>query len=252
MRLKLFGKDIFEFHKNKTDAIFSQASLNMSGPNKSKYLPDFHSMTEYNPYTYISIAELTPTPTAPVKKGKEPRVKLTPKGVYELKLLNASFTLNTDPKYIDEQIQEFKDKLDLIKMADYDMSRGQKEIESVITRMENRKKYAEFQEFFDEYVYTTPGKVGELLAAQDYLQLGKVEQFLADMPKEATQAMKNYTAQTEKLCEKKAVFYIIADKADFKKSEKRRDPILLAQSPFGHVWQILGAWDKEMLLLEDL
>ncbi len=44
----------------------------------------------------------------------------------------------------------------------------------------------------------------------------------------------------------------IADKKDFEKKDKRRDPILLAQSPFGHFWQILGAWDKEMLFLEEL
>ena len=33
---------------------------------------------------------------------------------------------------------------------------------------------------------------------------------------------------------------------------KQRDPILLVQSPFGFYWQILGAWDKEMLILSEL
>ena len=30
------------------------------------------------------------------------------------------------------------------------------------------------------------------------------------------------------------------------------NPILLVQSPFGIYWQILGAWDKELVLLEEL
>jgi uncharacterized lipoprotein len=72
------------------------------------------------------------------------------------------------------------------------------------------------------------------------------------MPKEAVEVMKAYNAATGELCGKQAVFYIIADKKDFKKSDQRRDPILLAQSPFGHVWQILGAWDKEMIFVEEL
>ena len=38
----------------------------------------------------------------------------------------------------------------------------------------------------------------------------------------------------------------------FRKAYEKRDPILLAQSPFGFYWQILGAWDKEMLLLGEL
>ena len=72
------------------------------------------------------------------------------------------------------------------------------------------------------------------------------------MPKEAVAAMKEYNKGCDKLCGKQAVFYIIADKKDFEKTNKRRDPILLAQSPFVNRWQILGAWDKEMLFLEEL
>jgi len=64
--------------------------------------------------------------------------------------------------------------------------------------------------------------------------------------------MKNYNKATDKLCGKQAVFYIIANKKDFEKTDKRRDPILLAQSPFGHFWQILGAWDEECLIIEEL
>ena len=95
-------------------------------------------------------------------------------------------------------------------------------------------------------------KINEILKAHDYLKLGQVAQFVADMPNEAIKAMKSYDEGVDKLCGKKAVFYIIADKKDFEKTQTRRDPILLAQSPFGHFWQIIGAWDREMLFLEEL
>ena len=123
---------------------------------------------------------------------------------------------------------------------------------SILLRLENRLKYNKFKKFFDNYAYTTTKKVNSLIKKHNYLKFGTVDSFLADMPQEAVNEMKKYTTNTKKLCGKQPIFYIIANKKDFEKTEKRRDPILLAQSPFGHVWQILGAWDEEMLLLDNL
>lgn len=64
--------------------------------------------------------------------------------------------------------------------------------------------------------------------------------------------MEDYNEYVEKITGKKAVFYIIAREEDFEKSYEKRDPILLAQSPFSFVWHILGAWDEEMMLLSEL
>lgn len=260
MELKLFGKKVFEFNKqsvlyNSTEAL-----------EKSEYLPDFTTLraqsNEFNPTSFITLSSVSTSSTnfsstdtnkvVPVEKAKQ-SIKMTPKGVYQLKMLDdKSFKLKADKEYVQSQIQQFKDKLGLIKASEYDMSRGTNEIVSVLVRLQNRLKYPEFKNFFDNYAYTTTAKIEKLLKDHSYLQLGKVEQFLADMPKEAIAEMKQYTANTKKLCGKKPIFYIIADQEDFKKKDKRRDPILLAQSPFGHVWQIIGAWDEEMLFLEDL
>lgn len=193
----------------------------------------------------------TKAKTAPVVPVEEK--KITPKGVYELKTLHdLTFKVNTDPAYIDEQLETFKDKLGMIKTSEYDMNYGTTEIASIISRFENRKKYSAHKEFYEEFPYTTTAKIDELTKAHNHLKLGQVEQFIADMPKEAVDVMKRYTNTTKDLCGKKPVFYIIADKKDFEKSQTRRDPILLAQSPFGHFWQILSAWDKEMILVEEL
>ena len=34
--------------------------------------------------------------------------------------------------------------------------------------------------------------------------------------------------------------------------ETRKDPILLAKSPFGNWFYVLGAWDKEVQYIDDL
>ena len=242
----------------------------------SKYLPDFHALfnrggngiaylDSLSPFVQVTESSLTTSTATNSTNGTWAQVKkvapvlkkgekhFTPKEVYELKWLhNKGFKLNVDPAYLESQLSDFKTKLGLIKSEEYDMRNGVSEIASMVIRLENRKQYAKFREFYEQYPYTMGSRIDSILKSKSYLQLGKIAEFLADMPKEATEAMKEYTKNTDKLCGKQAIFYIIADKKDFQKTEKRRDPILLAQSPFGHFWQILGAWDSEMLLLENL
>lgn len=256
MEVKLFGKSLFEFKKGSSNAIFQNSTAQIE---KSKFLPDFHTNqgNDWSLSEYLVVEELPNPNKKKVSKKKSGRpakvITLTPKGVYEMKTLNSKgFVVNTDKKYVDEQVQQFKDKLSLIKASEYDMDRGVIEIASILFRFENRKKYAKHRKFYDEFPYTTTSKINKVLEVHKNLQLGKVAQFLADMPKDAVKVMKDYEKETKTLCDKKPIYYIIADKKDFQKSDKRRDPILLAQSPFGHFWQILGAWDKEMLFLEEL
>jgi len=78
-----------------------------------------------------------------------------------------------------------------------------------------------------------------------------VEIFIPDFPVEAIKTMQTYTDKVMEVCGKKPIFYVIAEDDNFKKAYGKRDPILLAQSPFGFYWYILGAWDKEMLLLSE-
>ena len=263
MEIKLFGKSLFKF--SKAEAYFQNVNETIK---ETKFLPDFFKrgfggelpttmenwvVTE----TSTGMIAASPSTKTPEKKEEKKEVakadRLTPKGVYTLQMLNdKEFKLKTDPKYVDEMIQTFKDKLALIKSEEYDMRNGVQEVASVLMRLENRKKYSDHKTFFEEFPYTTTTKINELVKAHDYLKIGQVAEFMADMPKEATDVMKNYNKRVDSICDKQAVFYIIADKDDFKKTEKRRDPILLAQSPFGHFWQILGAWDREMMLIEEL
>ncbi len=266
MEFKLFGKSLFSF-KGKGSYLLPPAYNEIK---ESKFLIDFYKDTggelssgSISDWVTIQSAVSGATIVGPSNEKKISKKKVevkapekkifTPKEVHQLGMLHdKTFTLNTDAAYIDQQLAGFKDKLALIKSEEYDMRRGTTEIASIVQRLENRKKYADLKEVFDEFPYTTTSLINKVIKENDYLQLGQVAQFMADMPNDAVDAMKRYNKGCEKLCGKQAVFYIIANKNDFKKSDKRRDPILLAQSPFGHFWQILGAWDKEMMFLEQL
>lgn len=263
MKISLFGKNLFEIKKSTGESIYN---MGFDKAKETKHLIDFYRETGQSSEGNVlwNVAEIQDVNLQKLvgkktnKKTKAPKVeapkeKITPKGVYQLKMLNdASFKIKTDPTYIDEQLATFKEKLGMIKTTEWDMNRGTIEIGSIITRLENRKKYDQFKDFYEEFPYTSTAKISELVKTHNHLKLGQVEQFLADMPKEAVDTMKRYSDKTVALCEKKPIFYIIANKKDFEKTEKRRDPILLAQSPFGHFWQILGAWDEEMILIEEL
>lgn len=254
MMVKVFGKALFEVKKSGVDFLLTSSS---DETKKSKFLPDFFkgfNDTNSGFTEFVTIGGDVFTKKGQKKKAPAVKVKeITPKDAYELKLLNdRSFSIKTDPAYVDKQLEMFKDKLALISSEEYDMRNGVKEIGSIVLRLENRKKYGEHAEFYEEFPYTTSSRIDGMIKAHPYLKIGQVAQFLADMPKEASDVMKAYNKETKALCDKQAVFYIIANKKDFEKTQKRRDPILLAQSPFGHFWQILGAWDEEMLLVEEL
>lgn len=267
--MKLFGKELFS--KGKKGIQLHEDALEQI--KKSDHLPDFYKdlgggngpafiqftdswgSTQTLGGSSSSIATITNgmTPKKEEITKVDPKDRLTPKSVFEMKMLHSKeFKLKVDPEYVDGQVEDFKNRLDLIKMESFDMRNGLKEVASILMRLENRKKYPKFATFFEEFPYTLTNSVQELVEKHDYLKMGEMSQFVADLPREAVDVMKKYEKVTKEICGKKPVFYIIADKKDFQKTTKRRDPILLAQSPFGHVWQILGAWDKEMLLVDEL
>lgn len=148
---------------------------------------------------------------------------------------------------LDDKIAVLKLKKDLIKKNDY----CKREMIDMVTRLENRKKYEEHKGYFEQYSNTTTEKVAALVEKYN-LVLESADLFIPKFPDEAIAIMADYVDGVKAVCGKTPIFYVIAEKSMFKEEYKRNDPILLVQSPFGAYWQVLGAWDKEMILLEYL
>ncbi len=160
----------------------------------------------------------------------------------ELETVPTPFSLTL----LDEKTEILKDKEKLI-VQNY----AKREISALIERLENRKRYMEHKAYFDRFQNTTDAKIAVILKKYDHLVMKTSDIFVPEFPNDAVQTMKEYTEKVDIICGKKPVFYVIADVNDFKKIYDQRDPILIVQSPFGFFWQILGAWDKEMLLLSE-
>lgn len=150
-------------------------------------------------------------------------------------------------KDLDAKIAVMKTKKSLIRDNNY----CRHELIDMTMRLENRKKWEEFKGFYEQFDNTTSDKVQDLVTKYKLVLKGS-DLFISKFPDEAITIMGEYTDQTVKLCGKKPVFYVIAEAELFKDEYKKKDPILLVQSPFGAYWQILGAWDKEMILLDEL
>jgi hypothetical protein len=162
--------------------------------------------------------------------------------VNELETIPTPWTLSN----LADKIEILEYKRDLITQK-----YSRREVEAMIERLENRKKWDKFRKFFEGYQNTTDEKIDDLLDKYD-LVMKTSDLFIPEFPDDAIQTMKSYTDNMMKLCKKKPVFYVIAEPDKFRKAYEKRDPILLVQSPFGFYWQILGAWDKEMMLLSEL
>jgi hypothetical protein len=162
--------------------------------------------------------------------------------VNELETIPTPWTLSN----LDNKIEILEYKRDLITQK-----YSRREVEGMIERLQNRKQWEKFKKFFDGYQNTTDEKIDNLLERYD-LVMNTSDLFVPEFPDVAIQTMKSYTNNMMKLCKKKPVFYVIAEPDKFRKAYEKRDPILLVQSPFGFYWQILGAWDKEMMLLSEL
>ena len=108
-----------------------------------------------------------------------------------------------------------------------------------------------FKAFFEQWDTTNEKNIRDLVGKYN-LSFESADIFIPDFPDEAVHMMTIYTDAVECLCGKKPRYYVIAEKKDFQSKYDRRDPIILAQSPFGFYYHIIGAWDKEMVLLSEL
>ena len=180
-----------------------------------------------------------------------PSINSIPVGKISIKPIDVLNELETIPtpfslEGLDNKIEVLKTKASFIKQH---YSRN--EVTGLIERLENRKKYNLCKVYFDSFQNTNDDKINALLDKYD-LVIKSADLFIPEFPDEAIHIMEKYKIETEKICSKAPVFYVIATPDNFKSADKKRDPILLVQSPFGFYWQILGAWDKEMLILHEL
>jgi hypothetical protein len=244
----LTGVDITNLTNGRQPISFQNGRIHVEPPNSNSelndnYLFDFKNFaSQYNSFGEAVLSVPTDGNGDVVNKPKQ-KISIKPIDVLaELETIPNPFSLTL----IDEKIEMLRDKEKIIVQ-----SYAKREISALIERLENRKQYQANKSFFDSFQNTTDEKIQILLDKYE-LVMKTSDLFVPEFPKEAIDLMKKHIKAVEKICNKKPVFYVIATSDNFKTIEKKRDPILLVQSPFGFYYQIIGAWDKEMLILSEL
>jgi hypothetical protein len=190
--------------------------------------------------------------------AKEPKEVQPIDVLHELEKMPTPFSLIN----LQDKLVGVKKRLELMKIMKSEGSTHPKhtvqELEGYIQILENRIKYAHskdadgYRSFFTSFDYISADSVNRLLAKYPSLRQGTVATFIPDIPDKAVEDMEAYKEMTKELCGKYPNFSIIAPKKDFQRNDKKRDPILLVQSPLCTQYQLIGAWGPELMLVPEL
>lgn len=147
----------------------------------------------------------------------------------------------------EEDLTELEKKLENRRNSLNDSGFGSDhELERAVAICKARKKYPKFAYKF-RWKTTVKSKVDALLKKYK-LRLGALTDYIKSIPDEALDIMAQFTSLYDKVVQNSYPEFVIIAPADhFKK-----DPILLARSPFGEFYYVLYAWDKEIEYVADL
>lgn len=250
--IKLLGKDYSVVQSSHN--IIQATGSSITGLNQD-YLFDFKNWAggfqQQNGFVVGGFGNADPEAPAPPQMDFNsigPAVATKKIAVKPIDVLNELETVPTpfSLALLDEKIGILKDKEKHI-----NQHYAKREVEALILRLQNRKQYQKHRELFERFQNTTEEKIDTLLKKYD-LVMKPSDIFIPEFPDEAIKIMNDYSYAVNDICNKKPVYYVIATEDKFRKAYEKRDPILLVQSPFGFYYQILGAWDKEMILLSEL
>ena len=120
-----------------------------------------------------------------------------------------------------------------------------------INILKARKNYLKYGKLFS-WPVTNQAKINELCSKYK-VRMVNIESFFRNLPMEAVDEMEKYALAWTKVIAKslklKPGYKLIIDEGG---KETKKDPILLATSPFGKWYYVLGAWDKEVEIVDDL
>lgn len=120
--------------------------------------------------------------------------------------------------------------------------------------LEARKKAKKGKPSF-RWAVTTHTMIQDLLKKYKlaYVDFGM---YAKNVPMEAIDELEAFCEEYSKVRDDKPVLRLIIDDApapgEKVSKERKKDPILLASSPFGKFFYILGAWDKEVQVVDEL
>lgn len=119
--------------------------------------------------------------------------------------------------------------------------------------LKNRKKYIKTRTKDPlDWAMTTSEAVDDLCKRYK-LKVVPLKQYYTLVPKEGVEEMARYTKAYKAITGDVPIFELVIKDTEVKAQKKKdRDPILLANSPLGNFLFILGAWDDEVEIVDEI
>jgi hypothetical protein len=156
-----------------------------------------------------------------------------------------------DLKDIDEKIKSIVSRIKLLKKQNFSTS----DEELALKYLAARKIFNKNRKVLDSWPIVTEASVDDLLKKYKlkrvHLGNGMYESLC---PNEALKAIEDYTRVRDYLWPtiEKAEIILIIKESVYNEIQRRKDPILLAKSPIGNWWHLLGAWAQEVEYVADI
>jgi len=180
--------------------------------------------------------------TSDSKTEKDERKEVRPIDIFE-EIIGEKPIININN--LDGQIKLVKERMSDLKKHLRNVTLNQEQ--TALNYLEARKKYAKHKEKFMWGI--TNQDLIDKLCKKYKVRIAGIEGFYRNIPKEGVDEIKKFGEAFEKVTKCDPIFKVIIDDGG---KEDKKDPILLAASPFGNWFYILGAWDKEVEIVDDL
>lgn len=172
--------------------------------------------------------------------GKDKRITKKPVDIYE-EIISEVPKINL--KDLDRQIKLVKERKDELSkhMRHQDFNHEN----MALMFLDARKKYLKHKDKFKWPV--TNKDLIDKLCKKYKVKMEGLHNYYRLVPKEGVEEIKKFGDALGYVSKADAIFMLIISD-----EERPKDPILLAQSPFGSWYYILGAWDKEVEIVDKL
>lgn len=152
---------------------------------------------------------------------------------------------NMDLNNLDEKIKSIKKRKKA--MEEYIGNTSTEDEDLALTYLKARKKFLKYAHLFIWEVTTE--ELIDQLKNKYKITTASLANFYKCVPEEGVEQLKAFTKAFHKVCDDEPRFKLLIEEES---KEHKKDPILLAQSPFGNWYYVLGAWDKEIRFVDDL
>ncbi|MFW9872103.1 MAG: hypothetical protein ACFFG0_03300 [Candidatus Thorarchaeota archaeon] len=205
----------------------------------------FKNMWNENSYGHISIDDTNLwrfEGESSNSKKEDKRIVKKPVEIFE-EIISEKPIINLNN--LDEQIKLVKERMQVLQQHTRGINLNDEKM--AINYLQARKKFEKYKHLFKWEI--TNREMIDKLCKKYKVMMVSFQNYYKNIPKEGVDEIKKFGEAFENVSNNDPVFKLIVDDGG---KETKKDPILLAASPFGNWFYILGAWDKEVEIVDKL